>query len=149
MDLTLKGTRYLICFRMNAKSQEKYSRGDHGMGGGYYTVDYGVGDVTVRRKDGECVAACNLGYGEWDSQQRRQPVNDEAFKMCVEVPGILAHKRREYIDWLADLWIKRFRANREPGIPGFTLEAPPAQELIRLGFMLDEVGQAALPLEQS
>lgn len=147
MDLTLKGTKYSVRFRMDAKSRKEYSRGDHGMGGGGYTVDYGVGDVTVRRKDGECVAACNLGYGEWDSQHRRQPVNDDAFTMCVEVPGLLAHKRREYIDWLADLWIKRFRTNREPGIPGFRLEAPSAQELIQLGFMLDEVGQAALPLE--
>lgn len=147
MELTLKGTRYSICFRMNRRSQEQYSRGDHGMGGGDYTVYYGVGDVTVRRKDGECVAACSLSYGERDSQQRRQPVNDDAFMRCVEVPGLLAHKRREYIDWLADLWIKRFRTDREPGIPSFVLEAPAAQELIQLGFMLDEVGQAALPLE--
>lgn len=148
MELTLKGTRHSVCFRMHAASRQEYSRGDHGMGGGYYSVEYGVGDVTVRRKDGECIAACNLSYSEW-GKGGHQPVNDEAFKMCVEVPGILTHKRREYIDWLADLWIKRFRANREPGIPGFTLEAPPAAELIRLGFMPDEVGQTALPLEPS
>jgi len=149
MELTLKGTIYDLHFRMTRRSMKEYSRGDHGMGGGEYTVYYGAGDVSVRDKSGTCVAACNLGYDEWDRNHNRQTANDEAFARCIEVPGLLNHKRQEYTDWLADLWIKRFRENRKPGIPGFQLEAPAAQELIQLGFMLNEEGQAALSLEST
>lgn len=143
MELTIQGIKYDLYFKMEVKvSKYRYSGDTHDR-----RDVWGAGECTVRDKEGTCVAACMLAYPEWAGPNHsHRAVNDEAFMRCIEVPGLLEHQRVAYVDWLAEEWIRRFRDERGVGIPGFQLEAPSTRELIERGFLLDEQGQASLPL---
>lgn len=143
---TLVGSVYTVHIGMNAKGYEDVSRGDHGLGGGAYTKYYGTGEVAVRDKEGRAVAVCGLGFDEWANGRKRK-VDTEAFRRCVEVVGLLPEQEQAYADWFAEKIIAHFRAPNPGGhLPRLALAEPDRAELIRLGFVLDSAGQAALPL---
>ncbi|MBI4134532.1 MAG: hypothetical protein HY471_00270 [Candidatus Sungbacteria bacterium] len=146
LDLTLTGTRYSVTFQMMAHESTHYSRGDHYAGDGEYTVRHGKGEVTIRDHDGQCLAVCGLAYSHTDAHGRLRGVNDEIFRKCIEVEGLLPEMKEKYADWLGEQWIDRFRSHRGLGMPCFALEPPDPQTLIQNGFILDPSGQASLPL---
>lgn len=147
--IILIGERYGVTFEMSVEKSEHSSRGDHYAGDGTYTVRYGSGAVTVRDIQGQCIAACQLRYPDTGQNGHLRAVNDEAFRQCIEVDGLLREQRAAYADWLAERWIERFRSHRGSGMPGFPLEPPDREEFIRNGFVLDASGQASFPLRDA
>lgn len=148
LNLTLTGMKYSVTVQMTVHETRHYSRGDHYSGDGEYTAQHGEGEVTVRDRDGQCLAVCGLGYAQTNKFGHLRGVNDEAFRQCIEVDDLLPEMREAYADWLAEQWIDRFRSHRGIGIPRCSLELPDQQELIRNGFVLDQSGQASLPLHR-
>lgn len=145
-EKTLVGNLYTVHVRMTVNSHKEYSHGDHYAGDGEYSTYYGRGEATVRDGAGNAIAVCSLGYDNTNKHGHLRAVSDAVFKSCVEAEDMLPQREKAYADWFAEKLIAQFRASKQGGVPGFSLIQPDRTELIEHGFILDEDGQARLPL---
>lgn len=140
MTIDLEGEHFFVRFSIFQRSRTRSSRGDHGMGGGEYTIYYWTGTVTVTASnESKVLAVCQcLHQAGYDYERDGRNLIIPTY--------LLPEREKQFADLMGQEIISIFSAHRDRGTPSFQLQPLSKDVLIEAGLAVGSDEQLNVPL---